>query len=439
MFRSTLKLPVETPENPFIAPTTLEYIQPFMKIVGYQRDVDKTKINILQIFHDVVNHVNVDYAEFDSIHMRLEEDYHSIKDDIPLVGVYTTGNVIVRWMLILDEFLTDDICAIEEYKEYEKVFVGVDVPTIQSQPVKPTQGTNRIPSAHRPPTPTTIVGNVVQKKRNRKQVAEETSSPKPSLKIRVKKMKPSITPIPPPNDDRERDEIVKATLLSVTMYKTAITNEAQENVAKVQEKLMEVDIAKMVDGEDKDSYASEFADLVFQDDDDDFGNRIEPVIHKENPEAVDDNEKEKNDEKKDDDNDDHTNHALFKTQFSATVLPTPGTTSQGHSKSTFINTKVLSGSIVGMSRRHGKIRKHLKTTFVTNEYFWEKMREIFDLLKNLVLEITVLKTNEMIKEPVPRLVDLVVKRDREIALTNEHELISKEFATHAPRIIEELF
>ncbi|GKC52910.1 hypothetical protein Tco_1075655 [Tanacetum coccineum] len=94
-FRATLKLPVETPENPFIAPATLEFIQPFMKIIGYQGDVDKvsafftknlaqpwqtmfkvynrcltsrtsghyqTKINILQIFHVVVNRVYVDYA-----------------------------------------------------------------------------------------------------------------------------------------------------------------------------------------------------------------------------------------------------------------------------------------------------------------------------------------------------------------------------------------
>ncbi|GKB56824.1 hypothetical protein Tco_0913010, partial [Tanacetum coccineum] len=91
-----------------------------------------------------------------------------------------------------------------------------------------------------------------------------------------------------------------------------------------------------------------------------------------------------------------------------------------------------------MRRRRGKIRKHLKTTFVTNEYFQEKMREIPDLLKNLVPEITIAKTNEMIKE-APRLVDLAIKRDRETAPTNVHELISKEFATHAPRIIRELF
>ncbi|GJU79054.1 retrovirus-related pol polyprotein from transposon TNT 1-94 [Tanacetum coccineum] len=41
MFRATLKLPVETPENSFIAPSTMKFIQPFLKIVGYQGDADK--------------------------------------------------------------------------------------------------------------------------------------------------------------------------------------------------------------------------------------------------------------------------------------------------------------------------------------------------------------------------------------------------------------
>ncbi|GKB02455.1 hypothetical protein Tco_0830544 [Tanacetum coccineum] len=501
----------------------MKFIQPFLKIVGYQGDTDKvsafftkflaqpwqkmfkvfnrcltsrtsghdqTKINILQIFHAVVNRVNVDYAgllwwgflhcvqqkkdviqyprftkliiadlmkKFPSIPQRLEEDYHSIKDDNPWVSVYTMRNVIVRGMLILDEFLTDVIHATKEYKEYEKMFVRVYIPTIQPQPVESTQGANITPSTHRTPTPTAIVSDVVQKKRKRKQVDVETSSPKPSLKVCVKKMKPSTTPIPPPTDDRERDEIAEATLLSLTMHKTALVSEANENVAKVQEKLMEEDTKKMVDDAEEESYASEFADLVFQDDDDDSGNRIEPGSHKKNLEIIDDEEEyaeEKKDDKKDDDkkkdnedndNNDHTDHTLVGTQVTssledknekmqtpipslprsprinlssditisqelkATVSPTPDTTSQGHSKTTFINTKVLSGSIAGMSRRREKIKKHLKTTFITNKYFQEKMREIPDLLKNLVSELTVAKTNEMIKEAVPRLVDLAVK------------------------------
>ncbi|GKE24221.1 hypothetical protein Tco_1435733, partial [Tanacetum coccineum] len=104
MFRATLKLPMETPKKPFIPPATLKFIQLFLKIVGYQGLVDK-------IFHVVVNKVNVDYAsllwwdfihcvrqkktviqyprfkkliiagimsKFESIPLRLEEEYHAL-------------------------------------------------------------------------------------------------------------------------------------------------------------------------------------------------------------------------------------------------------------------------------------------------------------------------------------------------------------------------
>ncbi|GJU37779.1 hypothetical protein Tco_1186133 [Tanacetum coccineum] len=36
MFRSTLQLPVENPDNPFIEPSYLKFIQRFLKIVGYE-------------------------------------------------------------------------------------------------------------------------------------------------------------------------------------------------------------------------------------------------------------------------------------------------------------------------------------------------------------------------------------------------------------------
>ncbi|GKE23737.1 hypothetical protein Tco_1435249, partial [Tanacetum coccineum] len=115
---------VKTPENPFVAPVNIETIEAFMNRVGYQGVVDKisafytknqaqpwqtmfnvfncclttrtsihdqTKINILQMFHAVINRTKVDYAAL----LWIEEDYHSIKDDIPLVSVYTTENVLV--------------------------------------------------------------------------------------------------------------------------------------------------------------------------------------------------------------------------------------------------------------------------------------------------------------------------------------------------------
>ncbi|GKA95062.1 retrovirus-related pol polyprotein from transposon TNT 1-94, partial [Tanacetum coccineum] len=133
-------------------------------VVGYQGVVDK--INILQLFHVVINRTNVDYAvllwwdfmnnvfqkkkaiqcprfikliivdlmkKFPNIPQRIDDDYHSIKDDITLVSV--------------------GICATDDFKKYEMVFVGLDVPMNQPQPVVSTQGTYRTtPRAHRTPT-----------------------------------------------------------------------------------------------------------------------------------------------------------------------------------------------------------------------------------------------------------------------------------------------
>ncbi|GJR47146.1 hypothetical protein Tco_1315249 [Tanacetum coccineum] len=171
--------------------------------------------------------------KFLSIPSRLEEDYHSIKYDIPFMSVYTTGNVTVRGMLISNAFLTKEFRATDNYKEYETVFVK----------------------------------------------------------------KQSTTPILPPSDDRERDEITEANLLSLTLQKTTLAAEAQENIAKVQEKLAEEDIEKMIEGEeDEESYASEFADSMFNDDDD----------------------SEKKDEKKDDEMDSLEN----RTEKMQTPIPT---------------------------------------------------------------------------------------------------------------------
>ncbi|GKB93000.1 hypothetical protein Tco_0979137 [Tanacetum coccineum] len=108
---------------------------------------DQTKINILQMFHVVINCINFDYAallwwdfmnnvkqkkflkiadlmkKFPNIPKRIKEDYHSIKDDISLFSVSTTRDVRVRGMLILNAFLTEEIYATDGFKEYETVFM----------------------------------------------------------------------------------------------------------------------------------------------------------------------------------------------------------------------------------------------------------------------------------------------------------------------------
>ncbi|GKA85186.1 integrase, catalytic region, zinc finger, CCHC-type containing protein [Tanacetum coccineum] len=164
MFRVTLHLPVETLENPFVAPVNIQTIEAFMNMVGYQGMVDK----------DFMNNV---FQKKETI--QIDEDYHSIKDDIPLVSVYTIRNVLVRGMLIPDALLTKEICATDDFKEYETVFVGVDVPMNQPQPIVSTQGTHRTtPRAYRTPT---LTASPQGKKM--KQIVEESSSPRKSLKI----------------------------------------------------------------------------------------------------------------------------------------------------------------------------------------------------------------------------------------------------------------
>ncbi|GKB47221.1 hypothetical protein Tco_0897974 [Tanacetum coccineum] len=278
------------------------------------------------------------------------------------------------------EFINDDIRATKEY--------------------------NKTPSAHRTPTPTTIA-----QKKKRKQVAGKTSSPRKSLKVTIKQKKPSTTPIPPPSDDKERDEIAEATQMSLALHKITNIIEEQKNMEIVQKKLREEDIEKIVDSDNEESYASEFADSVFQDNND-FENRIEPGSHKEHPETVDDdddkNRKEMKDDKKDDVNDDdvnddHTDHSLEKTQetgslesrkekmqtpisspyrspmtnlsldkiismeLTDTVSPTPDTTSQGHSKHTSINTKDLPDNAPPEGEKGAKRKMPNKETIDTND------------------------------------------------------------------------
>ncbi|GJS20913.1 uncharacterized mitochondrial protein-like protein [Tanacetum coccineum] len=277
MFRVTLHLPVETPENHLC---TVFNRCLTTRTSGH----DQTKINILQLFHVMINQTNVDYAAL----LWIDEDYHSIKDDIPLVSVYTNRNVLVRGMSIPDEFLTEKIHATDDFKEYKTVFVGVDVSMNQPQPVVSTQGTHRsTPRAHKTP----IVSTASPQGTKRKQIVGKSSSPRKSHKITIRKKKQSTTLIPPPGDDRERDEVAEATILSLTLQKTALAAEAQEYMLKYREKLDEEEIEKMVEGdEDKESYASKFVDSMINDDVDDSCTRLEPGSHKEHSEIVNDDD-----------------------------------------------------------------------------------------------------------------------------------------------------
>ncbi|GJT02019.1 hypothetical protein Tco_0823188 [Tanacetum coccineum] len=455
MFRDTLHLPVETPENPFVAPANIHTIEAFMNRVGYQGVVDKvsafftknlaqpwqtmfkvfnrclttrtsghdqTKINILQLFHDVLNRTHVDYAallwwdfmnnvfqkkeaiqyprfiklivadlmkKFPDIPKRLEEDYHSIKDDVPLVSVYTTGNVSVRGMLILDAFLTAEIRETNDFKEYETVFMKVDVPMNQPQPVVSTQGTHRItPSAHRSPT---VSASPLESKK-RKQIAGESSSPRKSLKITIK-----------------------------------------------QKQLVEKD-------------------------DDDSKDRIEPGSHKDNPKVVvDDDDDDKEREKQDDE----MGSLEIRNEETQTTIPTPLSSPRkilSSDKKTFqeltdivsnptistskqpqvkkrISSKYshLPGALRRMCRRQGYMIQDMERKCVTTAKFWETHNKIDDILHEVVPQIAENVTNDLIEANLkPCIVNTIIE-DRDAFRSEVPAFVSQEFKTHAPKIITKLF
>nr|GEV87396.1 hypothetical protein [Tanacetum cinerariifolium] len=136
---------METPKNLFVSPINIQTVKAFMNRVGYQAVINRTNVDYAALlWWDFMNNVfskkeAIQYPrfikliiadlikKFPNIPQMINEDYHSIKDDIPLVSVYTIGNIRVRGMLISDEFLTEEICATIDFKEYETVFMNVDV------------------------------------------------------------------------------------------------------------------------------------------------------------------------------------------------------------------------------------------------------------------------------------------------------------------------
>nr|GEX21028.1 hypothetical protein [Tanacetum cinerariifolium] len=162
MFRDTLHLLVETPENPFVVAANIQTIEAFMnKEKGSYLDPYFIKLIVADLMKKFLN-----------IPKRLEEDYHSIKDNVPL---------------------TDD------FKEHELVFIKVFVLMNQPQPVVSTQGTNsNTPRAPRTPT----IFTSPQESKKRKEITGESSSPR-KIDPKSHKDNPEVVD---DDDDKEREK-----------------------------------------------------------------------------------------------------------------------------------------------------------------------------------------------------------------------------------------
>nr|GEX56970.1 hypothetical protein [Tanacetum cinerariifolium] len=119
-------------------------------------------------------------------------------------------------------------------------------------------------------------------------------------------------------------------------------------------------------------------------------------------------------------------------------IRTPSTTTR-QKKSFTLKTRRLPKSVDGMCRRRGLIQSHIKTKFITREFFMEKIKEVIQHCDTIVPELIVTTKNKILKKEMPRLVKLAVNKDREVSYVDIPCMVSKEFAAHGPKLIKELF
>ncbi|GJS48453.1 hypothetical protein Tco_0598574 [Tanacetum coccineum] len=104
--------------------------------------------------------------------------------------------------------------------------------------------------------------------------------------------------------------------------------------------------------------------------------------------------------------------------------------------------KIDLGSPKGKSRsvsNDDETEKEKEVAQDMNEKETEEVGIEHNIVEKEVEDYTISKTNEMLKKEMPCLVQLAVNKDREVSLVDISGMLSKEFAAHGPKLIEELF
>ncbi|GJZ45372.1 hypothetical protein Tco_0592968 [Tanacetum coccineum] len=200
-------------------------------------------------------------------------------------------------------------------------------------------------------------------------------------------------------------------------------------------------------------------------DDDDSEDRLEPGSHKDNLEHVDndDDDKEKVDEKKDVEMGSlETRTEEMKTpiptilrsprtilssdknitqELTDTVsLPTATTSKNPHFRRS-ISSKYshLLGALHRMCKRQGYMIQNMERKCVTIKYFWKTHKKVDRVLHEIVPQITERATDDLIENNLKSSIAETIIEDRDAFRLEVHDLVSQEFHTQAPKIIEELF
>ncbi|GJZ34964.1 hypothetical protein Tco_0580781 [Tanacetum coccineum] len=340
--------------------------------------------------------------KYPSISKRHDEEYHTIKDDTLLCSMYTTKEVTLRAMQILDELLIDEIKQTHAYKDYVAVYGGVEVPTIQLKQVESTKGTITTPNPE-----------LAKKKKKGKQIAGESSTPKPSLKIRIKRKSTLAAPIPP-IDDAKRDDLIEATQLSLAKSKTAKEYESQQNVSLVDDIILKENVEKLVKG-DKESDGDDFVDTM--------------ILSDEDPDTRLHDDAKTNEDK--DDDDDHINHALNKTRrMGSSEVRTKKMQTPIPSPPSSIRTRLsLDKAIAKELMNEQTTRYHDATNeedICANNYFKNIIEKVDESLEEILPKLATSATNELVQQNLLCLVVDAVKKERERSKVAVPALISQE-------------
>ncbi|GKB41342.1 hypothetical protein Tco_0886284 [Tanacetum coccineum] len=186
-----------------------------------------------------------------------------------------------------------------------------------------------------------------------------------------------------------------------------------KNVALVENKILEEDVEKLVEG-DEESHDEEFANTMILSQEDP-GTRLEPGGHKENLEEIVDDDDDDDDDKNDDhnDDDDHTDHALARTRRMGSSkvrneqMHTPVPSPLRSTRTDLSSDKTPNEQ---KTRLHDAANEE---NICSQQQCKAILKKVNDTLKEVVPKMATLTTNELVKDNLMWLVVDVVKRERE--------------------------
>ncbi|GJZ04448.1 hypothetical protein Tco_0537723 [Tanacetum coccineum] len=302
--------------------------------------------------------------KYPSIPLRLEEDYHSIKDDIPLVSVYTTGNVTVRGMLILDAFLTEEICATDDYKE-------------------------TTPRPYRTPT----LSTASPQGKKRKQCARETSSPSKSLKITIKQKQVV---------EGDKVEESYADKFDASKLHDDVNDSGDRIEPESHKEHLEV-----IDDDDENK-----GEKKYEKKDDEMGSLENMTEKMQAPIPTTPRSPRIN----------LSSDKNITQELTDTVLLSSATTSKDPHKKRHISSMYshLTGALCMMCRRQGYMIRDMERKCVTTDKFWNVHGKVDQVLYEIVPQIVERATNDLIEDNLKRAVaDTVIQeRDAFLSKTN---------------------